>query len=202
MSTLEFTAEECEEIIPAAVKAISDGWDLLARALSCAFVGGYWKADDSWKAYCERTMGLRREFPKIIRDLLIVAMTETGVSGPRVADALSVNQSTVSRVAAAGSSSSSFTMGTDGKRYERKEYEAPAISPAKAARIAAVEVIRDLYKVTDKLSRFEPKSKEAATTLRTDITLMMTFMESRLAWIDKNWDSLPDLGAAEDPDYS
>lgn len=202
MIELQFTAEECEEIIPAAVQALSSAWDLLAKALSCAFLGKYWVVDGTWKGYCERTMGLEREFPKTLRDLLIIAMTEAGVTLRPTADALGVGRDTVSRVAAGEGTATSFGLGADGKRYERKPFEAPVISPEKAARIAATDVIRDLYRVTDKLARFTPASKEAATMLRVDIRSMIQSLEARLSWVDKNWDELPDLGNEDDPDYS
>lgn len=195
MNELNLTAGECEELIRASVDALKSSWDVLGQALIYAYESEFWKDDGGWGAYCARVMGMDRDFPKVIRDLLIVAMTEAGISSRPVAEAMGVDRKTVNRVAQSAAQFAPVTKGTDGKYYSRPAVIAPQpIDPVKEDWVRMMELIKEMNRTSDKLSSFRPNTRATATTLQTDIERMIKQLQRKLADLQRLSVELPETG--------
>lgn len=179
----EWTAEECEELIATSVEAIKSSWDLLSAVLSCAYRNRFWSTDGSWKAYCDRTMGLDRELPKAVRDLFLASIVEGGVSVRDAAVAGATSKTTAARAA-------DFFAQKSGDRQD--EQAEPEISDEQRDWQQLTEVVKGVLVANQKLLAYAPTTKGAARQLRTELELLVSFAQSKIAWIDAKEDSLLD----------
>ena len=167
----ELSRQDCEELIASAIESLRTGWDVLAKVLAYAFQHEYWDEDGSWEAYCSRTMGLDREFPKALRELLTVAMIEHGMSTRPVAAALGLTKSAVGRLAQSA--------------LGRTPAPARKTEPAADDTDSLIEAVRLMHQATNRLAVLKPKSQGGAAQLRVELTFLKGQIESKLAWLDK-----------------